>query len=152
MLDLLFLIGDPKKSTTLLDNPIIDGDYTVGEAIKTQDKLPKKAKATDEVETRVRIDRTSQLLIAMSITIAEKVKMWHLRSNQKDAEKDEKIRQLSGFEDIVNKNCSNKSAILTSLLSVEVYFFSKRNNEKMVEEQSMNIVAMYHRKQNNLQN
>lgn len=85
----------------------------------------------------------------MSITIAEKVKMWNLRGENKDQDKDEKIRQLSGFEDIVNNNCSNKSALLTSLLSVEVFFFSKRNNDKMVEEQSMNIVAMYNRRDKN---
>jgi len=35
MLDLLFLIGDPTKSTTLLDNPVLEGHYMVGEVMKT---------------------------------------------------------------------------------------------------------------------
>ena len=31
MLDLLFLLGDPKQSTTLLDDPIADGPFNVNE-------------------------------------------------------------------------------------------------------------------------
>ena len=33
MLDLLFLLGDPKQSTTLLDDHVQDGLFTVGEAV-----------------------------------------------------------------------------------------------------------------------
>jgi len=33
MLDLLFLIGDPKKSVTLIDNPLTHGHFIVGEAM-----------------------------------------------------------------------------------------------------------------------
>ena len=31
MLDLLFLFGDPKRQTTLLDEPFIENDFNVGE-------------------------------------------------------------------------------------------------------------------------
>ena len=31
MLDLLFLLGDPKQSLTLLDDPHTDGPFNVGE-------------------------------------------------------------------------------------------------------------------------
>ena len=33
MLDVLFLMGDPKQSVTLLDDPVQDGQFTVGEAV-----------------------------------------------------------------------------------------------------------------------
>lgn len=73
MLDLLFLLGDSTTSTTLLDNSLEDGVFNVNESI------PKLARVTDKVwerntEPRVRIDRTSQLLVSMSITIADFVK------------------------------------------------------------------------------
>jgi hypothetical protein len=94
MLDLLFLIGDPKKSVTLIDNPLVDGHYTVGEAIPPHIRNFKKSDKPNVeeplTENRVRIDRTSQLLVALSITIAEYVKMDHLRN--KDENKDETIR------------------------------------------------------------
>ena len=80
MLDLLFLIGDSKRSSTIFDNPLVDGHFFVGEKMKLKDKLNKKQLEEFQHEPRVRIDRTSQLLISMSITIAEKVKMWYLRS------------------------------------------------------------------------
>lgn len=58
MLDLLFLLGDPKQSTTLLDAPSEDGPFIVGEAVPQLERVSKKTKA-DNVETRVRIDKTS---------------------------------------------------------------------------------------------
>ena len=59
MLDLLFLIGDPKKSTTMLDNPYTEGTFTVGEALPPfpADKVSKRV--LDETDSRVRVDRTS---------------------------------------------------------------------------------------------
>ena len=139
MLDLLFLIGDPKKSHTLLDDPSADGHYTVGEAIPPQLRNLKKPKVDEPfTESRVRIDRTSQLLVALSITIAEYVKMYHLRN--KDEKREEKIRQLSGFEDIVRSTIIDKSTLLTRLLSVEIIFFAKKNNEKIQQENPMNVI------------
>ena len=61
MLDLLFLLGDPKKATTLLDEQQDrDSQLVVGETIPVLVKTDKK-KAQDEdiSENRVRIDRTS---------------------------------------------------------------------------------------------
>jgi hypothetical protein len=89
MLDLLFLIGDPKKSLTLLDDPVADGHYTVGETIRPRN-LKRPRVEEPFAENRVRIDRTSQLLVSLSITIAEYVKMYHLRN--KDEKREEKIR------------------------------------------------------------
>ena len=85
MLDLLFLIGDPKKSVTLIDNPFTHGHFIVGEAMPkpryVQEETKKsKTPVVPNSESRVRIDRTSQLLIAFSITIAEFVKTHCLRS------------------------------------------------------------------------
>ena len=75
-------------------------------------------------QRKVRIDRTSQLLIAMSITIAEFVKQYYCRRK-----KDELIRQLSKFEEIVRETVIHKNAILTKLLDIEIFFFSRRKND-----------------------
>ena len=75
-------------------------------------------------QRKVRIDRTSQLLIAMSITIAEFVKQYYCRRK-----KDELIRQLSKFEEIVRETAIHKNAILTKLLDIEIFFFSRRKND-----------------------
>lgn len=105
MIDLLFLIGDPKKSKTMLDNPVVNGEFVVGEMMRqNQGKNAKKTK-NDEVghlDKRVRIDRTSQLLVAMSITIAERVKKWSLRDFE-PGKQQSGIRLLNQFEDVVNK-------------------------------------------------
>lgn len=135
MLDLIFLLGDPNQSTTLLDDPISDGFFNVGEAIPYQEKVTQKTRNIHK-EERVRIDRTSQLLIAMSITVAERVKISYLRDNLKaDKEKrDEQIRSLAGFEEIVRTYVNDKSTMLTNLLSIEIFFFSKRNNDSVQRE------------------
>ena len=39
MLDLLFLLGDPMRSTTLLDDPTVDGPFNVGEQIPPVDRI-----------------------------------------------------------------------------------------------------------------
>lgn len=94
MLDILFLLGDPKQSITLLDDPVQDGHFNVGETIPILNKISKKTRDACP-EQRVRIDRTSQLLISMSITIAEVVKTHYLRTLSKDkdrAKRDEQIR------------------------------------------------------------
>ena len=156
MLDCLFLLGDPMKSTTLLDNPVLDGHFNVGENIPELERiLPKTRK--DFPEQKVHIDRTSQLLVSMSIAIAEIVKNDYMRSkrptevrNEKDmqaksdeqlrreeqAKKDAQIKTLSGFEDIVRNTVIDKSALLTNLLNIEIYYFSKRNNESQIKEQT----------------
>lgn len=82
MLDLLFLLGDPKQSTTLLEDAQ-DGQFTVGENIPTQIRHNDKKIKFDSKETLVRIDKTSQLLISMSITIAEIVKKEYMRGQDK---------------------------------------------------------------------
>lgn len=90
MLDLLFLLGDPNSSTTMLDNQKLDGVFNVGETIPRFGKVSYKA-PTQIHENKVRIDRTSQLLLSMSITIADFVKQNYLRSNSKE-QKEEQIR------------------------------------------------------------
>lgn len=82
MLDLLFLLGDPKQSTTLLDDHVQDGNFTVGETVPNIERVSKKF-LQDQTETRVRIDKTSQLLVSMSITIAEFVKAAYNRGSKK---------------------------------------------------------------------
>ena len=65
MLDLLFLFGDPKRQTTLLDEPFIENDQHVGETFAEPTMYsPDLQKFREEnpleyAETRVRIDRTS---------------------------------------------------------------------------------------------
>ena len=42
MLDLLFLLGDPRTSNTLTDDTIADGHFRVGEAIPALDRTNQK--------------------------------------------------------------------------------------------------------------
>ena len=142
MLDLLYLMGDPKQSLTLLDNPTEDGPFLVNETIP---KLPRVNKRVycEFPEKRVRVDRTSQLLVAMSITIADFVKQYYLRTTTtKHAEKEQTIQQLSGFENIVKMTIIDKSSLLTLMLSIEIFFFSKRNNEKLYNDNLCELVTM----------
>ena len=44
MLDILFLLGDPRESTTLLDDPLQDGHFNVGETIPILGKISKKTR------------------------------------------------------------------------------------------------------------
>lgn len=44
------------------------------------------------------------------------------------------IQSLSGFERIVKMTIIDKSSLLTLMLSVEIFFFSKRNNDKLMTE------------------
>lgn len=68
-----------------------DGTFTVGENIPPQIKQNDKKVKYEVKEPMVRIDKTSQLLISMSITIAEIVKKEYMRGhNKKDME--EQIR------------------------------------------------------------
>ena len=80
MLDLLFLLGDPTQSLTLLDEPVTDGVYRVNETIPNLRSQETKKMMKECPEKHVRIDRTSQLLLAMSITIADFVKQYYLRA------------------------------------------------------------------------
>ena len=130
MLDLLFLLGDSKTSTTLLDNSLEDGVFNVNESIPRLERVPEKVWERN-TEPRVRIDRTSQLLVSMSITIADFVKQHYLRNNQKSKSAQNEIQRLNGFESIVTTTVVDKSSLLTLLLSIEIFFFSKRNNEAL---------------------
>lgn len=116
----------------------------VNETIPKLDRINKKTKAIyDEKypETQVRIDRTSQLLLSMSITIADFVKQYYLRATTtKQADKDVMIQKLSGFEQIVKMTIIDKSSLLTLMLSIEIFFFSKRNNDKLSCEH-MDLIA-----------
>ena len=137
MLDLLFLLGDPRTSITLTDDTIADGNFRVGEAIPSLDRTNQKLfQESLALERRIRIDRTSQLLISMSITIAEAVKAYYNRSQKSFESRQEKIRTLSGFEEIVRDSVIDKSKLLTDLLNVEIFYFSKKNNENAREEKS----------------
>ena len=134
MLDILFLLGDPKESLTIMDNPMEDGRFNVGEHYPPLERIPKKTLENCS-ETVVRLDRTSQLLISMSIAIAEIVKIYYLTSNEKSKDKrEEMIRTLSGFEDIVKTQTLDKSWILNMILNIEIYYFSKKNNETLRQE------------------
>ena len=131
MLDILFLLGDPKESLTIMDNPQEDGRFNVGEHYPPLERITKKVLDACP-ETVVRLDRTSQLLISMSIAIAEIVKIYYLTNNDKSKEKrEEMIRTLSGFEEIVKTQTLDKSWILNMILNIEIYYFSKRNNETL---------------------
>ena len=70
MLDILLLLGDPKESITLSDNPNINGTFMVGEYMPVHFAQCNE-KPDYEKEHKVRIDRTSQLLISMNLAIAE---------------------------------------------------------------------------------
>ena len=61
----------------------------------------------------------------MSIAIAEFVKYFYSRRKRND----EMIKQLSGFEEIVRTTVIDKSSLLTSLLNIEIFFFSRNKNE-----------------------
>ena len=131
MLDILFLLGDPKESLTIMDDPLADGRFNVGEHYPPLERINKRTLA-ECPETMVRLDRTSQLLISMSIAIAEIVKIYYLTNNDKSKEKrDEMIRTLSGFEEIVKTQTHDKSWILNMILNIEIYYFSKKNNETL---------------------
>ena len=131
MLDILFLLGDPKESLTIMDDPLVDGRFNVGEHYPPLERINKKTLA-ECPETMVRLDRTSQLLISMSIAIAEIVKIYYLTNNDKSKEKrEEMIRTLSGFEEIVKTQTLDKSWILNMILNIEIYYFSKKNNETL---------------------
>ena len=80
----------------------------------------------------------------MSITIADFVKQYHMRQSfsttggkdQQDCKQmaDEKIRRLSGFEELVRKTVIDKSSVLTLLLSIEIFFFSKTSNQNLIQD------------------
>lgn len=99
---------------------------------------------------RVRIDKTSQLLISMSITIAEFVKAAYNRGSKKTGhvKNDEMIRSLSGFEEIIRSSVLDKSTLLTNLLNIEIFFFSKKNNESLQREQSFELISLTINRQN----
>ena len=85
MLDILFLLGNPKCSSTLLDEPFAASKFNVGERITP---TPNLQEAYERVlqdpaffETKVRIDRTSQLLVAMSITVTDFAKSFMMRQS-----------------------------------------------------------------------
>lgn len=93
MLDMLFLLGDPKRSHTMIDYKSDERNkFNISERIPILDIADKRFMKQNP-ETRVRIDRTSQLLISMSITIAEFVKEFYTRSGSMDKKlKEQKIR------------------------------------------------------------
>ena len=70
----------------------------------------------------------------MSITIAEAVKATYMRGGKYKKYTDDQIRQLSGYEEIVKTALNDKSTLLTRLLNIEIYFFSKKNNESLLRD------------------
>jgi len=71
----------------------------------------------------------------MSITIAEFVKNNYLRMSGADKlGRDEKIRQLSGFEEIVKTTVIDKITFLNKLLDIEIFFFSRKNNDAKTDQ------------------
>lgn len=61
----------------------------------------------------------------MSVTIAEFVKNYYTRTKRNES----MIKQLSGFEEIVRTTVLDKSTLLTNLLNIEIFFFSRKKNE-----------------------
>ena len=49
-------------------------------------------------------------------------------------ERNSMINSLSGFEEIVRTQRLDKSWILSTILSLEIIYFSKRNNEALEDE------------------
>ena len=84
----------------------------------------------------------------MSITVAERVKMTYLRDYLKDKReaRDEQIKSLAGFEEIVRTYVNDKSTMLTNLLNIEIFFFSKRNNESVQREQTLELISISNRR------
>lgn len=52
------------------------------------------------------------------------------------------IQQLSGFENIVKMTIIDKSSVLTLMLSIEIFFFSKRNNLTLQSDNMHDLVNM----------
>ena len=52
------------------------------------------------------------------------------------------IQQLSGFENIVKITIIDKSSLLTLMLSIEIFFFSKKNNDKLYNDNLCELVTM----------
>ena len=67
----------------------------------------------------MRIDRTSQLLIAILLAVSEMVKSIRCRDI---------ILNLTDFDEIVEATCIDKSWILYNILNIEAFFFGKRTN------------------------
>lgn len=79
----------------------------------------------------------------MSITIAEFVKAAYNRGSKKmNRMNEEMIKALSGFEEIVRTSVLDKSTLLTNLLNIEIFFFSKKNNDSLQREQSFDIISL----------
>ena len=75
MLDLLFLSGDPKQSQTLIDDCAQDGYFTVGEAMPQRISTGNEMRPEQLIdESRVRVDKTSQLLVSMALAVAQLAK------------------------------------------------------------------------------
>ena len=70
VLDILFLLGNPRQSVTSHDDYLSDGSFMTGQ------NLPKNFSdftqiPENEKEHKVRIDRTSQILCSINLAIAE---------------------------------------------------------------------------------
>ena len=64
------------------------------------------------------------MLISMSIAITEFVKYYYSRTKKNE----DLIKQLSGFESIVQTAVIDKSSLLTTLLNIEIFFFARSKN------------------------
>ena len=103
---------------TLYDDHNINGFFSVGANIPYHysdcNPTPEHLK-----EHKVRIDRTSQLLISMQLAVAEQVKLTRIRSV---------IPEITDYEEIVRATVIDKTQLLYNILNIEANYFSKRTN------------------------
>lgn len=118
MLDLTLILGNPLESSTVHDDSNIDGNFMVGANVPYHyvECNPTPDLYRDE---KVRIDRTSQLLISMLLAISEMVKITRNRNV---------LLNLTDFDEIIYATCVDKSWLLYSILNLEAFFFQKRTN------------------------
>ena len=120
MLDLLFLLGNPRKSTTLLDPPIIRKNEAGLEEVVTEKEVGGLYR--DQV---VSLDRTTQLLTSTAIAIADILKQ-KVNLHEKNETLKSILESPTEFEAFAFTEINDKSWLISKLLSIEILFFSSK--------------------------
>ena len=120
MLDILFLLGNSRKSATLLDPPIIRKNETGLEEVITEKEVGGLYK--DQV---VVLDRTTQLLTSTAIAIADILKQ-KVNLHEKNETLKSLLESPTEFEAFAFKEINDKSWLISKLLSIEILFFSSK--------------------------
>ena len=115
-LDMLFLLGNSKRSMTICDMDIGPPCLT-GCMYELNDKVLQK----------VYLDRTSQILVCAAVAIADLIKMWTKRKSFTDNVK--RLELLSDYENLVSMEVKDKSHLLGKILQIEIFLFAKNREE-----------------------